>query len=60
MCDICFKPIFDKEFYVFPCTHAFHRICIYAKIANYSTKDARTKVIIENIKRCFGEINAIN
>mmetsp|Transcript_34578 Transcript_34578/g.52881 ORF Transcript_34578/g.52881 Transcript_34578/m.52881 type:complete len:156 (+) Transcript_34578:1818-2285(+) len=35
MCDICFKPIFDREFYVFPCQHAFHRQCIQAKLASY-------------------------
>ena len=28
MCDICYKPIFDREFYVFPCQHAYHRVCL--------------------------------
>lgn len=59
MCDLCFKPIFDREFYIFPCNHSFHRMCIYTKIANYTTKDPRMRIIVEGVKRCFGEINAI-
>lgn len=54
MCDICFKPIFDKEFYVFPCTHAFHRMCIQSKLVNYSTRDPRTNTILASLKSCFG------
>lgn len=29
-CDICYATVFDREFYVFPCLHAFHRECVAA------------------------------
>ena len=59
MCDICFKPIFDREFYVFPCTHAFHRMCIQSKLMNYSTKNVQIGVVVDKIKGCYGQIDAI-
>lgn len=58
-CDLCFKPVFDKEFYVFPCHHAFHRMCIQNKLDNYQTRDVGTKVAIEKLKSCFNQIDAI-
>ena len=58
-CDLCFKSIFDKEFYVFPCLHAFHRVCIQNKLANYRTKDVTLKVIIDKLKSNFSQIDAI-
>ena len=39
MCDLCYKPVFEREFLVFPCSHAFHRICIYTKLYAYQAKD---------------------
>jgi len=59
MCDLCFKPIFDREFYVFPCQHAFHRMCIQNKLANYQTKDVEVKVMLDKLKSCFGQIDSI-
>jgi len=59
MCDLCFKPIFDREFYVFPCQHAFHRMCIQNRLANYDTKDVRVRVIISKVKACFEHIEAV-
>ena len=53
MCDLCFKPIFDKEFYVFPCHHAFHRQCIQQKLENYRTKDVEVSAVLEKLKGCF-------
>jgi hypothetical protein len=43
MCDICFTSIFKKEFYVFPCLHAFHRVSLIALIfcRNASTSTLR-------------------
>lgn len=58
-CDLCFKPIFEKEFYVFPCQHAFHRLCIQNKLDNYQTRDVGTKVTIEKLRSCFQQIDAI-
>lgn len=69
MCDICFTSIFKKEFYVFPCLHAFHRVslimvniikeCVYKYIKNYETKDPKVRIIIEKIKSLFAEIENI-
>ena len=59
MCDLCFKPIFDREFYVFPCQHAFHRMSIENKLSDYQTKDVEVKVLLEKLKGCFSSIGAI-
>ena len=59
MCDLCFKPIFDREFYVFPCQHAFHRMCIQNKLGYYKTKDIEVKVMLDKLKGCFGQIDSI-
>ena len=60
MCDLCFKPIFDREFYVFPCQHAFHRLCIKSKLENYETKDPKVRVIVGKLKQIFDNIKNIN
>lgn len=59
MCDLCFKPIFDREFYVFPCQHAFHRMCIQNRLMDYDTKDVRVRVTITKVKACFEHIENI-
>ena len=59
MCDICFKPIFDHEFYVFPCQHAFHRMCIVSKLEYYNTNDVEVKVMIDKVKSASAQIRAI-
>ena len=59
MCDICFKPIFDHEFYVFPCQHAFHRMCIVSKLEYYQTHDVEVKVMIDKVKSGGSQIRAI-
>ena len=59
MCDICFTSIFKKEFYVFPCLHAFHRECVYKQIKNYETKDPKMRIMVDKIKSLFSEIQTI-
>lgn len=53
MCDVCFKTIFSKEFYVFPCLHAFHRECVFNFIKDYSTKDLKVQQLVHNIKSLY-------
>lgn len=58
MCDICFKPIFDREFYLYPCLHAYHRVCVQQKLEKYFTKDIEVKVVVDKLKSCFDQIKA--
>ena len=60
MCDLCYKPVFEREFLVFPCSHAFHRICIYTKLYAYQAKDQKIKSTIAKVKSCFEVISKIN
>lgn len=53
MCDLCYKPIFEREFLIFPCSHAFHRVCIYNRLVTYSTKDSKVKSMLQKVKKCF-------
>lgn len=46
-CDICFAPVFEKEFYIFPCSHAFHRECVLAYLKDYKAKDPSVRNIIK-------------
>jgi hypothetical protein len=56
---LCFKSIFDKEFYVFPCQHAFHRKCIENRLRNYKTNDIGIKVNVDKLKSLFDKIASI-
>lgn len=58
-CDICSTSIFKKEFYVFPCLHAFHRDCIARQLRNYSTKDPRVDRLVQKIVGLFAKIDTI-
>ena len=33
-CEACSVPIFNMEFYIFPCMHAVHKECLIRKIEN--------------------------
>lgn len=59
MCDLCFTSIFKKEFYVFPCLHAFHRECVYRYLKNYDTKDPAVRTRVDTIKGYFAQIETI-
>lgn len=59
-CELCFKAIFEKEFYVFPCQHAFHRQCIYNKLENYSTRNDAIREQVNRLKSLFSQIRAID
>jgi hypothetical protein len=58
-CDLCGASIFKKEFFVFPCLHAFHRECIYKKLKSYHTKDPRVDRTVRKICGLFSKIETI-
>jgi hypothetical protein len=57
-CDICFGTIFDKEFYVYPCGHCFHRECVHAYLQDYKAKDSHVKHILKVLVSAYGQIDA--
>ena len=59
MCDLCFTTIFNKEFYVFPCLHAFHRECIWNFMKDYKPKDVKVLALTREIKSYYGQIDAV-
>jgi hypothetical protein len=58
-CDICQTSIFKREFYVFPCLHAFHRECIYRQLRTYQTKDPRVDRLVQKLCGLFNKIETI-
>lgn len=58
-CDICFGTVFEKEFYIFPCSHAFHRECVLALVKNYKAKDPKVRQMMKRIEAAEGQIQAI-
>jgi hypothetical protein len=58
-CDLCATSIFKREFYVFPCLHAFHRECVYRQLKNYSTKDPRIEKLVQKVCGLFSKIENI-
>lgn len=59
-CDICYATVFDREFYIFPCMHAFHRECISAimRDKSYKPKNAHVLVMVNQLNSLYGKINA--
>ena len=59
-CNICFGTVFDnREFFVYPCLHAFHRECIRSYIQNYTAKDPKINKSISYIHEAYREIDNI-
>jgi hypothetical protein len=58
VCDLCEQSIFKKEFYVFPCLHAFHRECIQRHLKNYQTKDSRVQIQMKQLRKLFEQIES--
>ena len=58
-CDICYATVFDREFLVFPCLHAFHRECISAILRDesYEPKDSKVNKIVKDIRKLYRSIN---
>ena len=59
-CNICFGTVFDnREFFVYPCQHAFHRECIRSYIENYTARDPKIAKSISYIHEFYREIDNI-
>ena len=59
-CDICFGSVFDnREFFVYPCGHAFHRECIRAYLQSYVAGDPKIGVVIQQLQANYEEIDKI-
>jgi len=58
-CDLCFISVFEREFYVFPCGHAFHRDCVFDFLCNdsYGPKDPKVGMMRDKAKSKLSEIN---
>jgi len=59
-CNICFGTVFDdREFFVYPCQHAFHRECIRSYIEGYTAKDPRISKSVSKIHEAYHNIDNI-
>jgi hypothetical protein len=43
-CEMCAAPLLSAPFYVFPCSHAFHRDCLLAEVLRHLTASQRRNV----------------
>ena len=44
-CDLCFRPVLSRSFYLFPCSHAFHTDCLIEHMKRYLTEEQRSRVL---------------
>ena len=59
-CNICFGTVFDnREFFVYPCQHAFHRECIRAYLEGYTARDPKLQKTVSYIHEAYREIDNI-
>ena len=59
-CNICFGTVFDnREFFVYPCQHAFHRECIRSYIEGYTARNPKISKSISYIHEAYREIDNI-
>lgn len=56
---MCFISVFEREFYVFPCGHAFHRDCVFDFLCseNYTPKDPKVRVMKDKARSKLNDIN---
>eukprot|EP00595_Chromulina_sp_UTEXLB2642_P003347 CAMPEP_0196765756 /NCGR_PEP_ID=MMETSP1095-20130614/11823_1 /TAXON_ID=96789 ORGANISM="Chromulina nebulosa, Strain UTEXLB2642" /NCGR_SAMPLE_ID=MMETSP1095 /ASSEMBLY_ACC=CAM_ASM_000446 /LENGTH=508 /DNA_ID=CAMNT_0042124375 /DNA_START=1550 /DNA_END=3072 /DNA_ORIENTATION=- len=52
-CDFCYDALFNKQFYLFPCTHAFHSDCLSKRVTKFldSSQVANLKSIEDQLKQ---------
>ncbi|KAK9450847.1 Pep3/Vps18/deep orange family-domain-containing protein [Limtongia smithiae] len=43
-CFVCSYPLISRQFYVFPCQHAFHSDCLVTKVAEISNPRVRRRI----------------
>jgi len=53
-CGICGYPLLTRQFYVFPCRHAFHADCLVAKL-----KEQASATLKRRIKEVQGELGRV-
>lgn len=59
-CNICFGTVFDnRDFFVYPCQHAFHRECIRAYLKEYTARDPKLMKTVSYIHEAYREIDNI-
>jgi len=51
--------VFEREFYIFPCLHAFHRECIWNKLKDYKSQDPRIRAILDKVRELYMQIEQI-
>lgn len=43
-CEDCSEALFNKQFYLFPCSHGFHSLCIMKRIKKSADENTLTKI----------------
>jgi hypothetical protein len=51
--------VFEREFYIFPCLHAFHRECVWNQLKDYKSQDPLIKAKLDKVRQHFAEIEGI-
>lgn len=49
LCDLCLKPILDKQFYAFGCDHIFHRTCVQNKLMRHGPAESEFRTSFKAI-----------
>ncbi len=49
-CEYCIKPLFSRQFYLFPCSHGFHTDCLVKRCHSHQHLDAEQLATVKSLE----------